>query len=171
MDQVAARVRKVVGATEIYRRAVADSLGVSDIELITLSELWYHGARTPSALAERIGLTSPSVTALVDRLEHAGLASRRRHPVDRRSVLVELTTTGAATLRAMFNMFSSDVAAAVRIEAPEHIAVFNQLLEQIAGALLARAADRPTIDATLRNTTPHPEPVTPGTAVADADHE
>jgi DNA-binding MarR family transcriptional regulator len=171
MDQLAVRVRKVVGATEVYRRAVAESLGVSDIELITLAELSYHGARTPSALAERIGLTSPSVTALVDRLEHAGLASRRRHPVDRRSVLVELTTTGAAMLRSMFNMFSSDVALAVQIEAPEHLAVFNQLLEQIAEALLARAADRPTIDATLRSRLPHPESVTLGTLVADVDRE
>jgi DNA-binding MarR family transcriptional regulator len=169
MDQLAARVRKVVGATEIYRRAVAESLGVSDIELITLSELWYHGARTPSALAERIGLTSPSVTALVDRLEHAGLAARHRHPVDRRSVLVELTTIGATTLGTMFNMFSSDVADAVQIEAPEHIAVFNQLVDQIAEALLARAADRPRIAATLRTT--HPESVTPGAVGTGLDRE
>lgn len=44
------------------------------------------------ALAAQSGLTTAAVTAVVDRLERAGYARRRRDPGDRRRVLVEPTS-------------------------------------------------------------------------------
>ena len=50
-----------------------------------------HGSLTPGELGTLLSLTSGSVTALIDRLERLGWASRNRHPDDRRKIIVTLT--------------------------------------------------------------------------------
>jgi DNA-binding MarR family transcriptional regulator len=149
MERLAAQVRRLVRATEAYRRLVAEVLGIGVTEANTLAELWYSGSLTPSVLAERLGLTSPSVTAVVDRLEVTGLIARRRHPVDRRSVFVELTETGLEELRAMVEMFGGDVLSGVRDAAPEHILELDRMLGQVATTLETRTAERSGIAASL----------------------
>lgn len=57
--------------------------------LETLDE---HGSLTPGELGRHLSLTSGSVTALINRLERLGWASRNQHPDDRRKVAVTLTT-------------------------------------------------------------------------------
>jgi DNA-binding MarR family transcriptional regulator len=57
----------------------------------------YHLANEPlsaSVLGDRLGLTSGSITALVDRLVARKLARRTKHETDRRVVLIEMTKTG-----------------------------------------------------------------------------
>jgi DNA-binding MarR family transcriptional regulator len=49
------------------------------------------GRITAGRLAEESGLTTGAVTAVIDRLERAGLARRVRDESDRRKVLVEVT--------------------------------------------------------------------------------
>ena len=46
------------------------------------------GPITAGELGRRVGLTTGSVTALVDRLESAGYVKRERHPKDRRSIMI-----------------------------------------------------------------------------------
>ena len=45
----------------------------------------------PTALAARLGLSSASVTALVDRLVQSGAVRREPHPLDRRAVILRAT--------------------------------------------------------------------------------
>ncbi|HEX4248125.1 MAG TPA: MarR family transcriptional regulator [Pseudonocardia sp.] len=142
MRQLAIEVRAVMVAADTYRRAMAAALGVGVTEVSALGEIRQDGPLTPSELARRLGLTSPSVTSLLDRLETAGLVARRRHPADRRSVLVELTASGDELLVAAFEQFSDDVATAVRSASPEHVRELGELLGGVAGALRARAGDR-----------------------------
>jgi DNA-binding MarR family transcriptional regulator len=85
----------VVSAVERNRLAVSRAaLGMGGTEIVTLGELAVQGPRTPTQIADRAQLGSPSVTALIDRLEHGGLVTRVPHPSDRRKVLVKLTDTG-----------------------------------------------------------------------------
>lgn len=51
-------------------------------------------ALTPTALYEAAMLSSGGMTNRIDRLEQAGLTERRKHPTDRRGVLVALTPPG-----------------------------------------------------------------------------
>lgn len=46
---------------------------------------------TSTMIAEHLGITGPSVTKLLDRLEHAGHIRRERHPRDRRSLSIVVT--------------------------------------------------------------------------------
>lgn len=54
----------------------------------------------PSALLETMMLTSGAITKRIQRMEEAGLVSRRVDPADGRGVLVHMTEHGAATLDA-----------------------------------------------------------------------
>lgn len=53
--------------------------------LISLS----RGPRSVGSLAEEVGVSSPAVTQLVDRLVEHGMVERRPDPLDRRVVLVD----------------------------------------------------------------------------------
>jgi DNA-binding MarR family transcriptional regulator len=61
-------------------------LGASDSQFLTL--LRTRGALTPGQLAEASGLTSGTVTGVIDRLEKAKLVRRERDDGDRRKVFV-----------------------------------------------------------------------------------
>ncbi|ADD42904.1 MarR family winged helix-turn-helix transcriptional regulator [Stackebrandtia nassauensis] len=66
--------------------------------------LWVLRERQPQtqqALAAALNVTPANVTGLVDALEKHGFVERRRHPEDRRAILVALTERGADTMRAM----------------------------------------------------------------------
>ncbi len=52
--------------------------------------------RTQHDLARAVGIEGPTLTRHLDGLEAAGLVIRRRHPVDRRAIQVELTDSGRA---------------------------------------------------------------------------
>jgi len=142
MRRLAIQVRAVIVASDSYRRALATAVGVSVTEVTALEELRLDGPLTPSELTRRLGLTSPSVTSLLDRLEVAGLVVRQRHPADRRSVLVRLTDPGHNLLSAAFELFTDDIAAAVATAAPGHVEELSRLLGGIADGLLSRASDR-----------------------------
>ena len=74
--------------------------GLSMVAAATLADLERHGPRRITELAETQGVTQPAMTGLVGRLANAGLVERAPDPVDRRGVLVTVTTDGAAVLAA-----------------------------------------------------------------------
>jgi DNA-binding MarR family transcriptional regulator len=62
--------------------------------LMELLALGGGGALMPSELAERIGVTRPTITGLVDGLVKQGLVERAAAANDRRAVRVRLTRAG-----------------------------------------------------------------------------
>jgi len=149
LERLAEQLRAVIVATDEYRRGMASALGVGVHEAATLGELLHQGPLPPSALVKRLGIASASVTALLDRLELAGLTRRERHPSDRRSVLVVLTPAGRAAIEAMFAIFSDDVYTSVRRSEPEHVREFTVVLTKVAQALRDRAGQPAEIVAAL----------------------
>jgi DNA-binding MarR family transcriptional regulator len=88
-------LRKVVTATERERlRMAREVLNIGLTEMLACGYISDNGPRTPSELAERLQITTASVTELVDRLQRNGLVARIRHPTDRRKLLVTLTADG-----------------------------------------------------------------------------
>ena len=88
-------VRLLLRRFAIHRDRWIDALcrhvGVSRSDYDALEALDEHGSLTPGELGTLLSLTSGSVTALIDRLEKLGWASRNGHPEDRRKVVVTLT--------------------------------------------------------------------------------
>jgi long-chain acyl-CoA synthetase len=64
--------------------------------LVLLEE---HPSEVASALADRLAVTRPTITALVDGLVAKALVDRRSDPSDRRRVLHAITDAGRKALR------------------------------------------------------------------------
>ncbi|WP_052344065.1 MarR family transcriptional regulator [Kallotenue papyrolyticum] len=77
-------------ATILFHSAVAERLGLNATDMKCYTLLRQFGPLTAGELAERTGLTTGAITGVIDRLERAGLAQRKRDPDDRRCVVVEL---------------------------------------------------------------------------------
>lgn len=77
-----------------------------------LAVLGRHGPQSIRALARYLLMQSQNLTALVDRMERAGLVARTRHPTDRRVVLVMLTQAGTEAA-AVADIVLAEVAATV----------------------------------------------------------
>jgi MarR family transcriptional regulator for hemolysin len=83
------------------------------------------------ALADLLGVEGPSVVAMVDRLQRAGLVARAPCPTDRRVKLVLLTDAGRALyakVRAEAVAFRAEVLAGVD---PAELAACTRLLESL----------------------------------------
>lgn len=113
-------LRHLIAAGEQFRHAIADHFGVTESETMALTHLRLAGPLTPREVADRVGLTPSTVTALLDRLESAGLATRSAHPTDRRKTVVRMSDNGAALLAtsderlaAALERAGADVAAAL----------------------------------------------------------
>ena len=63
-------------------------------QMHTLEVLGIHKAMRMKELAQHMGITTGTLTVLVDRLEDKDFVFRKPHQTDRRSILVELTEEG-----------------------------------------------------------------------------
>ncbi|MEL5990805.1 MarR family winged helix-turn-helix transcriptional regulator [Microbacterium phosphatis] len=69
-----------------------------DGQFAVLGALRWHGPHTLTALAEREGVTAPSMNRTVNALEEDGYIVRVPDDVDRRKVNISITDTGAAVV-------------------------------------------------------------------------
>jgi DNA-binding MarR family transcriptional regulator len=79
----------------LFRNRIGERLGVNVTDMECLGLLFHKGVATPSELAKHTGLSSGATTAMLDRLEKAGLIERRPNPDDRRGTLIVLLKSGA----------------------------------------------------------------------------
>ncbi|MHA7210765.1 MarR family winged helix-turn-helix transcriptional regulator [Arthrobacter sp. MDT1-65] len=119
------------------RRTLSRRLGINETDLGALRHLLavWHGdeAASPKELALALGISSASTTLVIDRLEKAGFVRRRRHPVDRRAVILEPGDRATDEFRAAFDIEKRGVlAAAGRLtnEETETVTRFLRSMEQ-----------------------------------------
>jgi DNA-binding MarR family transcriptional regulator len=93
-------VRAVITSSSVLlgvMAAVERRHGLSNAAAQTLAIIEGAGeALAPSVIAERLMITTGSMTSLLDTLERRGLVRRQPHPSDRRRLLVQLTHEGQA---------------------------------------------------------------------------
>ncbi|MCC7494050.1 MAG: MarR family transcriptional regulator [Fimbriimonadaceae bacterium] len=94
----------VIAAMRHLHRLRRVESGLSMPQFKLLMTLKRKGELSMSALAERLDLTPPSVSHLVDALASRGLVVREGDAADRRRVVVRLTAGGAAVLAAHFEV-------------------------------------------------------------------
>lgn len=97
-SEVSGQLLRFIAGVVLHNHAVAQrvKLGGSDAQFLTL--LGVHGSLTPGRLAELSGLTTGTVTGVLDRLENAGFVRRERDATDRRKVLVVLVPEAMARM-------------------------------------------------------------------------
>ena len=85
-----AAVRKTGSLMQLMSQAAADRIGINATDLNCLNILSFSGQLTAGELARATGLTTASITGVIDRLEQAGFVRRERDGKDRRRVVVHL---------------------------------------------------------------------------------
>ena len=86
----ATAMRRTGSLMQLMNQAAADRIGINATDLNCLNILSFSGRMTAGELARATGLTTASITGVIDRLEEAGFVSRERDPHDRRRVVVTI---------------------------------------------------------------------------------
>ncbi|WP_300057510.1 MarR family transcriptional regulator [uncultured Roseobacter sp.] len=106
-DLVAA-CRRLYASIDRLDTKAANTVGVSRNDLRCLNMLAEAPVK-PSKIAAELGLTTGSVTTLLDRLERADLARRERDPDDRRGVIVHPTPYLFETLGPIYSGVAREI--------------------------------------------------------------
>jgi DNA-binding MarR family transcriptional regulator len=138
-----ARLRSALHAWGLARDrlmiGLGRQLGLTQPDLHAVEQLEALGPVTPGELQHRMGLTSGAVTAAVDRLERAGLVTRRANPDDRRSVLVSLSEKADRLASAELGAYHEGVQRALERVPPQHRAAVAALLKRLAACADSQA--------------------------------
>jgi DNA-binding MarR family transcriptional regulator len=86
--QIQQQMIQMIAQVVLFNHAANASLGLGATDSQFLTLLRTRGSMTPGQLAGATGLTSGTVTGVIDRLEKAKLVRRERDGSDRRKVLV-----------------------------------------------------------------------------------
>lgn len=102
LDLIETVIREIREVIAYLHRRSPPRLGELDLSMAQLKVLFAlscSGPLTVSEVAERLSITSPTASHLIDRLVHLGLVRRREDERDRRRTVVELTAAGEDFLR------------------------------------------------------------------------
>jgi len=80
-----------------------DEFDVTWPQWMVMNVLAHKLAETPAQIADNLGVDRSAITRLVDRLEKKGLVTREHDGLDRRSITVLLTKSGAAMVEELDN--------------------------------------------------------------------
>ena len=134
--QLAADLRLSVTRLARRLRQAAD-MGLSPSLLSALAIVHVHGPLTLGALAELEGVSPPTVTRVVNRLEADGLLERIVDPDDKRVCRVATTDSGDSLLDASRERKTAWLAerlAALDAEQLAHLAAAAVVLEQLSAS-------------------------------------
>ena len=99
--ELANRLRPVLLLLNRHLRREAHAEGITGGQAALLAQIRHHPGLGARELAAREGVSAPSMTRYLDRLERAGLIVRTRSPEDARRVRLALTPKGVRVLRSV----------------------------------------------------------------------
>lgn len=102
LRQLGMAVRRMGAQSVLSSAAMARHFGLHPTDLEVLDLIFLRETVTAGELATATGLTSGSVTALVDRLAARGYVTRRRDEADRRRILISVVRAATAPIEAAY---------------------------------------------------------------------
>jgi DNA-binding MarR family transcriptional regulator len=129
-------VLRIVAEVCLHEHLTSQRLGLgsTDVRFLTLLDL--YGPLTPGRLAALTGLTTGSVTGVIDRLERAGCVGRERDGADRRKVRVVPLPESTPRLAAERHDRIDVLDAALGRRSPAELEVIAKFLSEIAEELI-----------------------------------
>lgn len=151
-ESAGSKLGKVVqayqAAVDDFDRELARLMGVNETDLRCLEILLATEEIAPRELSTRLGLTTGSVTAMLDRLEKLGYLTRTPHPTDRRKTLVRITPDAAQRAYGLMAPFLEDAGQRVNdrysAEQLELVADFLAFTEEIQQQHIRRLRELPS---------------------------
>nr|WP_320048303.1 MarR family transcriptional regulator [uncultured Desulfuromonas sp.] len=77
-----------------WEQTVVRDSGLSPAQMHAVESVGHHGEMRMKEMAQRMGITTGTLTVMVDRLETLGILCRQPNPSDRRSYVIVLTDKG-----------------------------------------------------------------------------
>jgi DNA-binding MarR family transcriptional regulator len=84
-------MRRAGAVMQLLGQVSAERIGINATDLNCLNIVALTGSSTAGELARATGLSTASITGVLDRLEEGGFVRRERDPHDRRRVIVNLS--------------------------------------------------------------------------------
>jgi DNA-binding MarR family transcriptional regulator len=116
----------------LFRNAMDEWAGLNATDMECLRILTLEGVSAPSKLARHTGLTSGATTAMLDRLEKAGLIERQPNPRDRRGTLIVPAKSSTEKIAAWFESARKAQAELVAKFSEKELEVIAVVFEQFA---------------------------------------
>jgi DNA-binding MarR family transcriptional regulator len=138
--EVLSALRALSAADGLLNAAVAEAMGIHSTDLLAADVMERVGPVTVGELARTIHLSPGAATALVDRLEQAGLAFRRPDPASRRRVLVTPTGEGAARSEALFQPLVREASRLLASYRDEDLSLIKSFIAEATHLLADHAA-------------------------------
>lgn len=88
LQNFVSQMRGLGNRTVLYQQVVATKLELNNNDYMSIDIMREKGPITAGELSKLSGLTTGSVTALIDRLEKHGYVRRENDPNDRRKVII-----------------------------------------------------------------------------------
>ncbi|MGV9294559.1 MarR family winged helix-turn-helix transcriptional regulator [Amycolatopsis sp. NPDC003676] len=128
-------VRDVIEASRDLMARMAKSVGMNANDLTAIALLNHYGPLGPVELGRRLGISGPSATTLVDRMEAAGYLARVRSDTDRRRVAVTVTEQARTVAAAVWWPAIEKLDAVSRTLSESENAVVRDFLARITEAM------------------------------------
>lgn len=134
-------LRRITRAIDLHSRWLANNFGLTIPQLVCLRTLAMRGPLTASELAHAIDLSQATVTGIVDRLVRRDLVTRERSKIDRRRVVVEITSAGSQLWDSSPPPLQERFLSRLGELPPENQQVIRTVLEQVVRMMGAEALD------------------------------
>jgi len=93
-EEIVITLRQINRAMSIYSKSLDKHYGLTSPQLFILHELVQADQIAIGEIAKKISLSQATVTDIIDRLEIKSLVTRTKNNLDRRQVLIKITSTG-----------------------------------------------------------------------------
>jgi DNA-binding MarR family transcriptional regulator len=131
VEEFSAAIRAYQTSNDNWDQAMADHAGINRTDARCVDLIDQAGGMTAGELAKAAGLTTGAVTAVIDRLERAGLARRVRDDGDRRRVRIEVTPKVWQTAEPLMGPYLRDAGAILDDFSDEELVRFTEFLRRV----------------------------------------
>ena len=138
--EIGASTLRFIASVVLHNQAVAQQLGLGGSDSQFLSLLGMHGPLTPGRLAELTGLTTGTVTGVIDRLERGGYVRRERDATDRRKVLVTQVPEAVAAIARHYREHGEHLDAVLGRRDAAQLRVIADFLAEVNGSVPGSAS-------------------------------
>lgn len=135
IEQLTSLLRGFGSRSILHQQAIVHSLGIPANDYISIDLLNELGPLTAGELAEKTGLSTGTITALIDRLEKIGYARREKDPNDRRRVIIVPTYEDKEEIQQAYEPLNLAMQNVAKNYSEKELQIINQFLSEAVSVL------------------------------------
>lgn len=148
IDSSLVALRRILRATEMFGRELAQSAGLTAVQFRVLQVVAETGQTTAKAISTRMRVSQATITVLVDKLVAQGMVVREKSQTDRRQTNIIITDRGRRTIEDAPDPLQQRYVRRFKEMEPWEQSMLLAALERVAAMLDAEELDvAPVLDA------------------------